>query len=108
MASRFNIKQNDTSPAIQITCLDSDSTAIDVTGASVRFLMRDKDGTVKVTGVGEVVTPTAGVIKYDWAAADTDTSGGYEAEFEVTYADGTIETFPNVSYIRVTITDDIA
>jgi hypothetical protein len=32
----------------------------------------------------------------------------YSAEFEVTYSDGSIETFPNSDYIRVEIIDDIA
>ncbi len=47
-------------------------------------------------------------VRYDWEAADTATAGFFEAEFEVTYADGSIETFPNYGYIGVAISQDIA
>lgn len=39
--------------------------------------------------------------------ADTDTAGRFEAEFEVTYADGAVETFPNDGFIVVQIGPDI-
>jgi hypothetical protein len=41
-------------------------------------------------------------------AADTDTIGSYEAEFQITFTDGKIETFPNSDFIRITVTDDIS
>jgi len=105
----FYIKQNDTSPAIQRQCLDYADNPVNVTGASVRFLMRPVgDSTVKVTGVGSVVDGATGLVKYQWSTGDTDTTGDFEAEFEVTYTDGTVETFPNTTYIKVKITDDIA
>lgn len=104
----FYIKQNDTSPAIQKICLDSTDTPVNVTGASVRFLMRQKGfDTVKVSGIGSVVDGAAGIIKYQWSAGDTDTAGVFEAEFEVTYADSTVETFPNSTYIDVKIIEEI-
>ena len=107
--SDFYIKQNDTSPAIKVTCRDSDNNPIVVTGATVRFHMRLKsDGTVKVDDAGSVISGTDGTIQYAWSAGDTDTAGLYEAEFELTYTDTTIETFPNDGYISVTVTDDIA
>jgi len=53
------------------------------------------------------VTALEGLVRYNWTAADTDTVGSYQAEFEVTYADASIETFPNDGYIRVEIIDDI-
>lgn len=105
----FYVKQNDTAPSIRATLKDSDNTVINLTGATVRFHMRTIGGTTaKVDSAATVVSPaTSGVVQYDWVAADTDTVGTYQAEFEVTYSDGTIETFPNNGYIVVEITDDI-
>jgi len=54
------------------------------------------------------VTPLSGLVRYNWQAADTATVGSYQVEFEVTYADATVETFPNDGYIRVEIIADIA
>jgi hypothetical protein len=70
--------------------------------------MRDAAGPVKIDTAATVVTAASGIVRYDWLAADTDTAGTFQAEFEVTYSDGKIETFPNASYIEVVITDDIA
>lgn len=105
----FYIKQNDTSPAMLATLQDANGTAINLTGASVRFHMRTIGSTQTVVdAAATVVTPLSGIVRYNWIAADTDTIGSYQAEFEVTYADASIETFPNDGYIRVEIVDDIA
>jgi 5-hydroxyisourate hydrolase-like protein (transthyretin family) len=91
----FNIKQNDTSPSLQATLKDAALTAIDLTGATVRFHMKSIDGTVKVDKVMTIVNEANGVVQYNWVTGDTDTVGTYYVEFEVTYADASIETFPN-------------
>lgn len=106
--STFYMKQNDTSPSIKIECADGDDAIIPVTGASVNFFMRDANGTVKVNGAGDVVDGPNGIIKYDWVLTDTNTVGVFNAEFQVTFAGGEIETFPNKGYISVVIGDDIA
>jgi len=105
----FYIKQNDTAPALRATLKDGDENVVDLTDASVRFHMKAIDGsTVKTDDVASIVTPaTDGVVQYNWIADDTDTVGSFHAEFEVTYSDTTVETFPNNGYIRVEITDDI-
>jgi len=109
MAQVFAIKQNDTSPAIQATCRDANGDPIDLTGASIKFHMKAGNGDLKVDGVASIVAPAvAGVVNYSWVAADTDTVGTFQAEFEVTYTDATIETFPNQNNIRVRVADDIA
>lgn len=105
----FNIKQNDTGPAMLATLQDASGAAVNLTGASVRFHMRSvSGGNPVVDASATVVTAASGIVRYNWAAEDTDSVGTYQAEFEVTYADGSIETFPNDGYIAVQIVDDIA
>jgi hypothetical protein len=105
----FYIKQNDTSPFLLATLKDGNENLIDLTSATVRFHMRPVGSTtVVVDAPVTVVNEDQGAVKYAWDAADTANVGSYQAEFEVTYFDGSVETFPNDGYIRVEITDDIA
>jgi hypothetical protein len=104
----FYIKQNDTGPAMLATLQDASGNAINLVGASVRFHMRSvMGGNPVVDAAATVVTAASGIVRYNWVSADTNTIGTYQAEFEVTYADASIETFPNDSYIPVQIIDDI-
>jgi hypothetical protein len=91
----FKIKQNDTSPSLQATLKDASFTPINLTESQVRFHMKSVDGALKIDAPMVVVTPLQGLIQYDWQSGDTDTVGTYYIEFEVTYSDASIETFPN-------------
>lgn len=105
----FYIKQNDTSPAIQATLKDVDGNVVDLSGATVRFHMRKQGSTTaKVDAAATIVDDVGGVVRYNWTSANTDTVGTYQAEFEVTYTDETVETFPNATYLKVKVIDDIA
>lgn len=105
----FYIKQNDTSPAIQATLKDVDGVAVNLAGATVRFHMRKQGATTaKVDAAAVIVDDAEGIVRYNWTAADTNTVGTYQAEFEVTYTDNTVETFPNAAYLKVKVVDDIA
>lgn len=105
----FFIKQNDTSPALKATLKDGLDVAVDLSGSSVRFHMRKIGETSsKVDASAVIENADNGIVYYSWVAADTDTIGSYEAEFEVTFTGGEIETFPNNRFIEVEITDDIA
>lgn len=104
----FSLKQNDTSPAIAAYLLDQDENPIDLTQCTVRFIMRKRgEEAYKVYQTVTIVDEDSGRIRYNWSAADTDTAGTFDAEFEVTYSDGTIETFPNDTYVTVNILDDL-
>ena len=104
----FYIKQNDTVPSLRAALENGSGDAVDLTNATCNFHMRPLGGTtITVDASAQIVTEATGIVQYNWIAADTDTVGSYQAEFEVTYPDGTIETFPNNGYIRVEITDDI-
>ena len=91
----FSIKQNDTSPSLQVTLRDSSLVVINLTGASVRFHMKSVDGILKIDAPMTVTSALGGVCQYDWQAGDTDTVGTYYVEFEVTYSDASVESFPN-------------
>lgn len=107
MSETFYIKANDTAPSL-IYALSPSS--VDLTGATVRFSMQSRAGVVAISRAAAVtVTPTgAPTVRYDWQVGDTETPGFYEAEFEVTYAGGAIETFPNDGMLGVSIASDIA
>jgi len=104
----FYIKQNDTSPNLRAILKDGDEVAINLTDATINFHMRTVGGeTAVVDASASIVSAENGIVQYIWDAADTATVGSYQAEFEVTFAGGAVETFPNNGYIRVEITDDI-
>ena len=106
--TRFVIKQGDRREPIERTLRGSDGVAVNLTGATVKFLMRPEGGgAVKIDAAATVVDAPTGAVRYSWDSDDTDTAGKFEAEFEVTFGDGTKETFPNEEYIPVLIIDDI-
>lgn len=103
----FSIKQNDTSPSLQATLKDSAQNPVDLTGAVVMFHMKSVDGAVKVDRQMTITNASGGVVQYDWQTGDTDTVGTYYVEFEVTYADASIETFPNNGNIAVSVVREL-
>lgn len=105
----FYIKQNDTSPAIE-TILQSDdgSVIIDLTGCDVNFHMTHSQRDIEVTGACTILDEDGGRVRYQWLTGDTSVAGWYRAEFEVTYSDGKIETFPNEGSIWVHIDGELA
>jgi hypothetical protein len=105
----FTIKQGDTSPALVADLKTPDRQPANLVGATVRFHMRNKRRSGDIVDQPAAVTDAAnGQVRYDWQTGDTGTAGEFEVEFEATYADGTIETFPNKGYIDVTIPEQIA
>ena len=104
----FYIKQNDTSPSLQATLTDASGTAINLTGASVRLHMKAVGAfTLKVDEAMTISDATGGVVVYDWQGGDTDTFGTYNIEFEVTYSDSSVETFPNSGSETVIISKEL-
>lgn len=104
------IKRGDTSPAFRATLRDAEGDPIDLTGATARFLMRDKlSRVVKVNAAADIESPeTGGVVVYEWSAADTDTAGAFECEIEITFADATKRTAPSDGFHRLDVLEDIA
>jgi len=105
----FTIKKNDTSPQIAATLQDGAGNAIDLTSATVRFHMKKIGAsTASTDAAATVIDANAGSVKYEWVATDTANAGTFQAEFEVTYTNGGVETFPNDQSIAIVITEDLA
>jgi hypothetical protein len=107
-----NYKRNDTGPPITITCFDGTNPK-DLTGASsAKFLM----GTITSEGVSTIKAQgamvfdadrTTGKVTYTWGATDLNTPGEFKVEVEITFANGTKQTFPSGGYLTVTVMADV-
>jgi hypothetical protein len=101
MPSHFYIKQNDTRPAITAILTDANDAAVN--------MRVEPAGSVKVNASSANVTDSeAGQVSYNWTSSNTDTAADYEAEFQVTFAGGAVQTFPGRNWIAVHVIDDIA
>lgn len=107
LALPMRIKRNDTAPAFLATLRDGAGAAVDLTGATARFVMRDSEGATKVSAAATITAPAAGRVQYSWVAGDTDTVGTYAAEVEITFADATVQTFPSQGYQAVVVWEDL-
>lgn len=103
--STFEIKRGDTSPALVYAL----SPSVNLAAATVVFNMTGRTGAAPIARAPAAVVgdPADGVVSYSWQADDTAQTGRYRGEFEVTYADGAIETFPNTGFIDILVHADL-
>lgn len=101
----ITLKKNDTKDNIKAT-LSNESGPVDLTGATVRFLM-SRRGVLKVDRGAQVQDAANGIVWMVFEQGDTDEAGLFQAEFEVTFPDARIETFPNDSFILINIISDL-
>ena len=110
MSDNFYIKQNDTAPSLEVVLTSSSGRAKPMTeAATVSFNMSTDAGVNVVSqGVGTIVNSAKGIVAYTWQTGDTSNTGIHNAEFQVTYNNGQIETFPTSGYIKVIIKGELA
>lgn len=104
----FTIKRGDTRPAIR-RFFSTDAGPLEIPGGStVVFSMADALTGRLAVDQGLCQIEQGKAVVYYWQDGDTAVAGLYQAEFEITYADGTVETAPNGGFIVINITPDIA
>lgn len=96
----MRIKQGDTRHAVKAILKDASGNALDLTMATVRFVMATRFGEVLVD---REATIQNGQVFFAFEAGETDKEGEMKAEFHVTYQDGRKETFPNDGYMKIEI-----
>ena len=77
----------------RITWLDTDNTAVNLTGATITGKMQSVAGGASVAIAGDLslVTAASGIFDWTYDAADVDTPGDYVVQFTATYGDTTVE-----------------
>jgi hypothetical protein len=120
MTERIRLVQGDTRPQIVVSLKASSGTAIDCSGATVRFYFR-KEGssTVLVTITGNLLTGfidstgalitvgyttpgSGGRASFSWPANALNVeAGNYEGEVEITFQDGTVQTVYDLLKFKV-------
>ena len=104
----FIIKENDTSPDIMAVLKSPEGEVIDLSGAQVKTYMSDYSGEeIIINADAQIIDALEGKVVYSWTEGDTQKPGRYKLEFEVTFADGKVQTYPNQGYIEIEITEDI-
>jgi hypothetical protein len=112
----FHIKTGDSASDIYATLENSGGTAVDIENATIAFKMAAISGGTLVVagaainaqvGAGTVDGSTGDVI-YSWGGTSVVPAGGlYNAEWEVTFTNGSVQTFPNDGYSLVLVTEDL-
>ena len=112
----FYIRQDTITPVLRATITDDQGNPVNLTDATIMFVMASiLDYEVKVQAAADVlVSDPADLgddepnVRYRWVEGDTDTPGVYRAEWQVTYGDGSTESFPNTGYLTVQVTEKLA
>lgn len=95
----FVIKQGDLLPAITAVLTDAAGQPVDLSGLSVKFIMRQIYADTNKINAAAIVdadqVTNKGKVSYTWQGTDTDTAGVYWAEWQVMFSGSKPETFPN-------------
>lgn len=113
----FWIKQHDKQPYYHFAIIDARGDALNLIGAEIRFTMKNLATGVKVidrTTVGIEFDDEAGGDDrangkghYEWQAGDTDNTGKFSGEFEITPISGGKFTKPVRDSLIVNIKADV-
>jgi len=100
------IKAFDTAITFSDT-LTRDGVAENLTDASVKFLISERTGGTAFSASATIVSAAAGTVSYQPSAGFPTTAGKYIQEWEVTFSDGRILTFPGNRHNKIKIIEDI-
>lgn len=113
MSELWTIKQHDTAPPLPLHLTSTDPTTrattdIDLSTATrVRVLIARGPGHPPIVDRDVEVRPVDGRLEFAWEPGDTDVDGVWQAEVEITWGDGTIQTVPGGGYATFRIVPDL-
>lgn len=115
MALVITTKQHDTRPIRTITLVEQNPSAaagvlraVDLTNATQAKMLAKNTGTGStISSILAFTSRLTGVLTWTPIAGDTASPGTYQAEVEITWSDGGIETYPNDGYFTISIVADV-
>jgi len=111
MSDEYRRVVGDTESSIEDQ-LTGDGTVISIEDFNaVEIHIEKPDGTVltdDTTGAVTVENSTEGKVRYDFQSGDLDQTGRYRYEWEVTFGDGGVLTFPGDSMAKIFVRDELA
>lgn len=90
----MTMKAGDTSPGPLKQLLDRDKAPADITGAEVVMQVRGRPGQSFPVDIIDAAVGTVRVPRGDLVPSNGRRWEAFDVEFEVTYADGVVQTFP--------------
>lgn len=100
----FELTAGDTQPAITAQLTDAAGSVVVLTGASVRFRMRNVvTAAVAVDDQATVTNAATGAVSYAWQAGDTDVAADYAARWVVTWNAGGVTSYPSARDLLVRV-----
>lgn len=114
----ITLKRNDNRIALEATLRKPDGTAENLNNAAVKFIMRsgrfntrygryDYNDQAVINREVDTIDAAAGKVWMVFTTQELSAEGWYLAEFEATYPDGRVETYPNTDYIPIQILKDL-
>ena len=97
------VKEGDIGIPFAAVLKDNAGMPVDLTGASVDFVMALPNTIPKVNADATIDDPTGGEVSYTSGVTDLDTVGTYWVEWEVTFSGGQIQRFPGDGYNQVAV-----
>lgn len=100
----FVIGQRDSAATLESQLLDADQNPVNINGASVALRVAPIGGTaLVVNGTATIVNGTIGEVAYTMSTLQTADDGFYLGQWEVTYAGGQIQTFPEPGFMLIQV-----
>jgi hypothetical protein len=102
----LKIKRNDVGRELDDT-LTLDHAPINLTGATVFFVMKNIADDVVTRKQAVLVSALGGQVKVTLGLLETGVSATYQVEWEVTFSSGSVLTIPDDSYHVLEIVEDL-
>lgn len=104
----LTISQGATTPVLSETITDQNGNSVNLTSATVIFIMRQlSSSTPTVNAAATITNATAGQVTYSWSSADTATAGLYMGQFHCVLSGGSTYDFPNQGFLMIEVQENL-